>query len=68
MKIKYIHFSEPNKVKIYDTEVALKKNPFLDPFIRMTQEEFDKMELEHMERDKQKRHILSYEIVNSEEE
>lgn len=56
MKIEYIHFSEPNKVKIYDTEVALKKNAF----IRMEQEEFDKLELEHMRRDKEKDYILSY--------
>lgn len=57
MKIKYIHFSEPNKVKIYDTEVALKKSPY-----KMPQEKFDKIELQHMERDKQKGYILSYEI------
>jgi len=59
MKIKYIHFSEPNKVKEYDTEIALKNNSFL----KKSQEDFDKLELEHMERDKQKGHILSYEIV-----
>lgn len=59
MKIKYIHFSEPNKEKIYDTEVALRKNPFY----RMTQEKFDELELKHMEEGKEKGHILSYEIV-----
>lgn len=59
MKIKYIHFTEPDKIKIYDTKVALNKNPFY----RMTQEEFDKLELSKMERDKQKGHILAYEVV-----
>lgn len=59
MKIKYIHFSEPTTVKEYNTEVALKRNPF----IRMSQEDFDKMELEHMARDKEKGYILSYEVV-----
>ena len=58
MKIKYRHSSEPDKIKIYDTKVALKNNPF----IRLSQETFDKMEIEHMERDKEKGYILSYEI------
>ena len=58
MKIKYIHSSEPDKVNTYDTEIALKNNPF----IRLSQEAFDKLEIEHMERDKEKGYILSYEI------
>ena len=58
-KVKYVHFSEPKKLKTYDTKVALKKNPFF----RMTQEEFDKLELANMERDKQKKYILSYEVM-----
>ena len=62
MKIKYIHFSEPNKTKIYDTKIALKKNPFY----RMTQEEFDKLELSNMEENKQKGYVLSYEVINEE--
>lgn len=59
MKIKYVHFSEPENEKIYDTEVALKRNPS----IHKTQEEFDQFELRHMERDKSKGYILSYEII-----
>ena len=62
MKIKYKYFSEPNKTKTYDTKIALKKNPFY----RMTQEEFDKLALSNMEKDKQKRHILSYEVIDEE--
>ncbi len=59
MKIKYIHSSEPSEVKIYDTEKALKNNPFIE----RTQSDFDKMELANMERDKRKGLILSYEIM-----
>lgn len=59
MKIKYIHSSEPSEVKIYDTEKALKNNPFIE----QTQSDFDKMELANMERDKRKGLILSYEIM-----
>lgn len=59
MKIKYIHNSEPNRIKVYDTERALKNNPF----IKQTQSDFDKMELANVERDKRKGLILSYEIT-----
>jgi hypothetical protein len=59
MKIKYIHSSEPSKVKIYDTGKALKNNPFIE----RTQSDFDEMELANMERDKRKGLILSYEIM-----
>lgn len=59
MKIKYVHFSEPKKVKIYDTEIALKKNSFY----RMSQEKFDELELKHMEECKANGRILSYEIL-----
>ena len=63
MKIKYVHFSEPNKTQIYDTKVALKKNSF----IKMSQEEFDEFELSNMESDRQQGNILSYEIVDEDE-
>lgn len=62
MKIKYVHFSEPDKTKIHDTEIALRKNLF----ITKSQKEFDDFTLRLMERDKQKGHILSYEIINEE--
>lgn len=58
MKIKYIHSSDPKKVRIYDTKIALKNNPF----IKMPQEEFDKMEIENMKRNKEEGCVLSYEI------
>ena len=56
MKIKYVHFLEPEVEKVYDTVVALKNNPF----IHMSQAEFDEMELAHLEQDKQKGLILFY--------
>lgn len=59
MKIKYVHFSEPNKEKIYDTVKALKNNPF----IKKTQEEFDQFELGRMAVDKERGHILAYEVI-----
>ena len=59
MKIKYIHHTEPSKVKVYDTEKALKNNPFIE----QSQNDFDKIELANMERDKRKGLILSYEIT-----
>ena len=62
MKIKYIHNSEPSKIKVYDTERALKNNPYIKQ-TKQTQSDFDKMELANMERDKRKGLILSYEII-----
>jgi len=60
MKIKYIHVSDPEKIKIHDTE-AVRKNTF---FNRKPQQEVDEMTLEHMERDKARGLILYYEIIN----
>lgn len=59
MIIDYVHFSSPNVKKAYDTVIALKANTS----IKMSQDDFDKMELEHMERDRKKGYILSYEVV-----
>ena len=56
MIIKYIHESEPNVEKTYDTVKALKNNPFID----MTQEKFDRMEINKMQHDE---NIISFEIV-----
>ena len=56
MIIKYIHTSEPEREKTYDTEKSLKNNPFIDK----TQKEFDEWELEKFKTDK---NILFYEVV-----
>lgn len=59
MLIKYIHFSEPEREKIYDTEKALRNNPF----INKSQEEFDVWTMERFAKDKDGGLILSYEIL-----
>ena len=72
MKIKYVHFSEPEKEKIHDTEIAYQKRNFISlktglidmEKLRQTQEEFDIQQVEFMERDKKKGYILSYEVVD----
>lgn len=70
MKIKYIHFSEPQKEKIYDTEKSYKNrliigmNNEIDmEKFKQTQEDFDKQELEKMSRDKEKGHIIQFSII-----
>ena len=60
MLIKYIHFSEPEREKIYDTEKALRNNPF----INKSQEEFDAWTMERFAKDKEGGLILSYEVIN----
>ena len=59
MKVKYIHFSEPDKEKIHDTEVVLQKNRF----IKRTQISFDEFTLRKFKKDKEKGYILSYEVL-----
>ena len=59
MKVKYVHFSEPDKEKVHDTEIVLKKNRF----ITKTQIDFDEFTLKKFKADKEKGYILSYEIL-----
>lgn len=59
MLIKYIHKNNPKEVRIHDTEKAKRNNPF----IRKTQEEFDKFTLGLMEKDKANGYILAYQII-----
>jgi hypothetical protein len=56
MIIKYFHTSEPDVEKTYDTVKSLKNNPFF----HVTQEEFDKMEIDKMKNDI---HIISYKVM-----
>ena len=58
MIIKYIHASEPEREKTYDTEKSLKNNPFIDK----SQKEFNEWELEKFKTNK---NILFYEVVES---
>lgn len=59
MLIKYTHWSEPEREKIYDTEKALRNNPFINE----SQEEFDAWTMERLAKDKDGGLILSYEIL-----
>lgn len=65
MKIKYVHCSEPETEKIFDTVKAYKNRvTFGSETIRkQTQEDFDKQALKKMEEDKQCGIVLSYETV-----
>lgn len=56
MIVQYMHTSALGVKKTYDTEKALKNNPFIE----MSQEEFDEMELKHFEQDK---HIIWFEVI-----
>lgn len=59
MIIEYVHKSNPNRVKTCDTQKSLMNSP---PFGAIPLEEWNRQELERMERDKQKGLILRYEI------
>lgn len=68
MLIEYIHKSEPNKMKIHDTEKAYKNMQFaiLDPDTKLykkTQTEFDKIYIDSFKRDKERGVILYYKIL-----
>lgn len=60
MLIKYIHWSEPEREKIYDTVKALRNNPFINE----SQEEFDTWTMERLAKEKEGGLILSYEVIN----
>ena len=64
MKVLYVHKSDPNKEKLYDSVKSLKNNPFID----MSQEEWEKKELESFREEKENGNILSYEIKEENEE
>lgn len=67
MKIKYIHWSDPDTEKIIDTVESLKNCASLirtlGPHHITTQEEWDKKTIALMERDMKKGFVLSYEIL-----
>lgn len=60
MKIEYIHCSNPNQIKIHDTEKVLKNNRNL---INKTQEDYDRFELENFKRDKENGVVLDYKVI-----
>lgn len=58
MIVNYVHIADPTTIRTYDTEKALRNNPFID----MSQKSFDEMELQRLLKDKEKGVILSYNI------
>lgn len=65
MKIKYRHFSEPDRVKIIDTEIGYRNpSPFGPPCRDMTLEEYNKFQLEKMAKDIEKGRILEFEVID----
>ena len=57
MMIRYVHDSSPGEEKIHDTAMVLKNNPW----IPLTQEEYDKQEISRMSNDK---HVLRYSVIS----
>ena len=71
MKIKYVHFSEPEKEKVCNSVKLNERDTFFrrafftgpeDPL--KPQEEYDKYLLEKMEKDKEKGVLLSYQVIS----
>lgn len=68
MKIKYVHASAPNTVKVHDTVVSLSKDNYYLMVVptymgKPSQEEYDKQILANFERDRKKGVVLSYEVL-----
>lgn len=66
MLIRYIHAASPKQEKIHNTQKAFRNSSWFFRGINanITQEEYDAQELAHMEQDKQRGVILSYEIID----
>ena len=66
MKIKYVHFSEPDREKIIDSENAYSASIGLIHALggNPTQKEYDEQLLEHFADDQRKGVILSYEVLD----
>lgn len=63
MKIEYIWHDKPKEKKTYDTKVAYSMIPRF--FKAKSQEEFDKQELESIEKNKARGLILEYRVVEA---
>lgn len=59
MIVNYIHVADPTTIRVYNTELALKNNPFIE----MSQQDFDKLTLRSLSKDKKRGVILSYSVV-----
>lgn len=70
MKILYVHASDPQREKTYDTVKSLQNCRGLIELVfgdKKTQEEWDKEELGRFERDFRKGLVLSYSIIGGDE-
>lgn len=68
MKIKYRHASEPDRVKIFDTETAYRNPGPLGPPCRdASLEDYNAWQLEHFASDKEKGVILDFEVISDAE-
>lgn len=71
MKIQYRHCSEPDTVKIHDTDQSFDRNPFtgrkalVNPGLAVdtTKEEWDQFVLDRMKEDQKKGYILEYTVL-----
>lgn len=63
MRIKYEHVSDPDAIKIYDTEEVLENNPAIKRNFYGRQKEFDESTLKKFEEDKTRGLILQHEIL-----
>ena len=61
MRIQYIHSTEPDKIKYFDTEKAYKNMPFI--LSRPTLSEYEAIELNNFEKNKLSGIIKDYKIV-----
>lgn len=71
MKIKYVHFSDPetertcDSVRLNEMDTFFRRSFFTGPEDPMKpQEEYDKYLLEKMEKDKERGYLLSYRVIN----
>lgn len=64
MKIEYRTASEPNIVKLYDSDMSYVNSPFLHRHRGLTAEEWGAEELEKFKRDKEAGRILEFEVVD----
>lgn len=63
MKIRYIHISAPETVKVHDTALSLRGLRNTCFYDGQTQEEWDDFTLRQMAADKAKGFILDYEVL-----
>lgn len=64
LKIKYRAAAEPNKLKLYDSDMSYVNSPFLHRHRGLSAEEWGAEELEKFKRDKAAGRILEFEVID----